>query len=262
MKRQDRQSTLVELVVEHGQLTVEQMVELVNASPATIRRDLDVLSEQQLITRVRGGARANATSGDLPMRYRTSRQWQEKQQIAKKVASMVCPGDVISFNGGTTTTAAAYEIGLTSSANPAFQEAPITVVTNAVNIANDLAIRPCVKVVVIGGVVRARSYELIGSLAQTMLPRISAGTLFLGVSALNLEAQAFFTNHEGEAQINAELVGIADKIVVLADSSKLGTSAFAKICDFSSVDMIITDRNIQQEHRSILEAAGVEVVVA
>lgn len=261
MDREDRLSRLVDYIVEKGAVRVDEVVAQFGVSGPTARRDLDALAEQQLVERTRGGARANPTTGDLPLRYRTARRWREKHAIARAVAALVEPGSVIAFNGGTTTTAAAYEVGVRAAADTGFQTAPTTVVTNAVNIANDLMVRPQLRIVVIGGVARSRSYELIGPLTGLILPEISIDTLFLGVTAVD-PARGLFTPDEGEASVNAALVGAARRTIVVADSTKFAATAFARICTMGAVDALLTDDGISDADARAVRDAGVELLTA
>lgn len=259
--RHDRLSRLVDLVIERGSVRVEEIQRELGISPATARRDLDALASQQLITRTRGGALANASSGELPLRYRATKQGEQKLRIAQAAVAMVRPGEVIALNGGTTTTGMALELGIRSSSEPAFADRPVTVVTNAVNIATDLAVRPHVRVVVTGGVARAQSYELVGPLAQLSLPQISVDTAFLGVHGI-VAGKGIFTRHEGEAAINAALARAARQVVVIADHSKLGEFAFAKILDSESVGVLVTDDEADPTQVETFRKAGVRVVLA
>lgn len=261
MDREDRLSRLVDYIIERGAVRVEEVTERFGVSGPTARRDLDALAAQQLVERTRGGARANSTTGDVPLRYRTSRHARQKEAIARAVAGMVTPGSVIAFNGGTTTTAAAYEVGVRAAADPAFAQVETTVVTNAVNIANDLVVRPQLRIVVIGGVARARSYELTGPLTGLILPQIAIDTLFLGVTAID-PARGLYTPDEGEAAVNAALVAAARRTVVVADSSKFGITAFARICGLDAVQALITDDAVTDAHAQALREAGLDVVLA
>ncbi|MDO5721864.1 MAG: DeoR/GlpR family DNA-binding transcription regulator [Actinomycetaceae bacterium] len=261
MDRHQRLSALVELIVDRGAIRVDDAVRELGVSAATVRRDLDALADQQLITRTRGGARANAATGDVPMRYRAVVKPAEKTAIARTCAQLVAPGEVVGCNGGTTTTLAAYELGVRVSAEDVFEDNGITVVTNAVNIANDLVVRPRVRVVVTGGVVRSRSYELIGPLSDLILPSISIDTLFLGVNGVEAD-KGIFANHEGEAAVNAALVRAAQKVVVVADSSKIGVSAFARITTIDKVDALVTDTGADAQVLAKLRRQGVEVHLA
>lgn len=261
MNRQERLSHLADLVVERGSLRVEEAVDELGVSSATVRRDLDALADQQLIVRTRGGAVANASTGELPLRYRAVTQPEQKAAIAQAAANLVNPGEVIGFNGGTTTTLAAFEIGVRVSGEDEFADDGITLVTNAINIANDLIVRPRIRVVVTGGVVRARSYELIGPLSDLILPNISLDTLFLGINGLDFST-GIYANHEGEAAVNAALVASATRVVVLADSTKLGHTAFARIAPLASVSTVITDMDANPAHVRSLQAQNIEVIQA
>lgn len=260
MDRHQRLSALVDLIVDRGAIRVDDAVAELGVSAATVRRDLDALADQQLISRTRGGARANASTGDVPMRYRAVVKPNEKTAIARACANLIKPGEVIGCNGGTTTTLVAYEIGVRISAEDEFEENGITVVTNAVNIANDLVVRSRARVVVTGGVVRSRSYELIGPLADLVLPAINIDTLFLGINGLDPQA-AIYANHEGEAAINAALVRAARRVVVVADSSKLTHPAFALIASIEAVDTLVTDSGADPEIVRKLRAQNIEIIL-
>lgn len=261
MEREDRLSRLVDYIVAEGSVRIEEITEKFGVSMPTTRRDLDALASQQLIVRTRGGAMANSSSGDIPLRYRTSRQWREKNAIAHQTAQMVEPGSTIAFNGGTTTTAAAFEVGVRAAAEGRFAESETTVVTNAVNIANDLIVRPQLRIVVLGGVARMRSYELIGPLTSLILPEVTVDTLFLGVSAIDLQ-NGLFTHDEGEAAVNAALAKTARRVIVIADSTKFHVTAFARVCEFDAVHGLITDSGVEATVVEELERKGIEVVIA
>ncbi|MDO4792418.1 MAG: DeoR/GlpR family DNA-binding transcription regulator [Buchananella hordeovulneris] len=261
MNRHERLNRLLDLIVENGSVRIEEIIDRLEISAATARRDLDTLSAQQLITRTRGGASVNPTSADLPLRYRATRRADEKTRIAQEAVKLLQPGSVIALNGGTTTTEVSREIGSLSTRNPEFERDPVTVVTNAINIANELTVRQNVRVVVTGGVVRARSFELVGPLAERILPAISAGTLFLGVNALHPERGAF-ADHDGEATVNAALVKASERVVVVADSSKLDRTDFTRICNTGDIHDLITDSGADPEVVRRIRDAGVRVTLA
>lgn len=261
MNRHTRLTALLDLVLEREEVRVEEIVETLGVSPATVRRDLDNLAQQQLITRTHGGARLHPSSSDLPLRYKSGRNADERSRIAKAAIKLIRPGEVIGLNGGTTTTEVGREIALAPESDGVVGDQRFIVVTNAVNIANELTVRPRVKVVVTGGVARPHSYELTGPLSTLILTEISIDTLFLGVNAISADLGAAAHN-EGEASINAAFVKVAKKVVVVADSSKVGQTAFARICDISEVHTLITDGDIEPSEVARFEAAGVKVIVA
>ena len=199
---------------------------------ATIRRDFDHLARQQLIHRARGGA-APTVGYELPLSYKATRRATEKQRIAAAASALVQPGQVVGLNGGTT--AAEVTRAIASRPDIATQEdAPrLTVVTNAVNIAHELTVRPYIKLVVTGGVARPQSYELTGPLARQTLSRLKLDIAFLGAEGVDPEG-GITAQHEGEAEVNALIAARARKVVVVADSTKLGKVSFALICSLSS----------------------------
>lgn len=261
MNRHQRLTAVLDLLSERGSITVEEAMADLGVSPATVRRDLDQLAQQQLLTRTRGGAVAATVSYDLPLRYKAGRQAPEKERIAQAVVGLLAPGSVVGLNGGTTTTNVARAIALHEGFHNGDQGAGITVVTNALNIANELVVRPHVKLVVVGGVVRARSYELIGPLAARLLDAVTIDTAVIGVDGISAETGATAYD-EGEAAINALLAGRAERVVVAADSRKVGRRAFARILPLDQVDVLVTDTGISDEAVQGFEQAGVKVVRA
>ncbi|MBA4860650.1 DeoR/GlpR transcriptional regulator [Streptomyces sp. PSKA54] len=257
MSRDARWKTLLELLVERGRLDVEEAAAELDVSAATIRRDFDQLADQQMLVRTRGGAVVHGVSYELPLRYKTARRASEKERIAKAVADLVSPGEAVGLTGGTTTTEVARALAMRpdlATGSPA-----LTVVTNALNIANELAVRPQFKIVVTGGVARPQSYELVGPLADGVLDQITIDTAVLGVVAFDAIHGAA-AHDEEEAAINRLLCERAERVVVAADCSKLGRRAFARICATDRVDTLVTDTGVDPETVAGFEEAGVRVL--
>ena len=257
MDRYERLSTLLDLLGQRGKVEVDDLAEELAVSAATVRRDLDHLADQQLLTRTRGGAVANNVAYDLPLRYKTARHASEKERIGRGAAALVARGSVVGLNGGTTTTEVARALAVLPELNAA-DEPGVTVVTNALNIASELAVRPHVKIVVTGGVARTASFELSGPLATRILDDITMDVVFIGVDAVDPERGAY-AHHEGEASINRLMAEHARRIVVVADSSKLGAHAFARICPVTAIDTLITDDAAPADVVAAFEAEGVTV---
>ncbi|MFI6018794.1 DeoR/GlpR family DNA-binding transcription regulator [Streptomyces sp. NPDC051287] len=257
MSRDARWKALLELLVERGRLDVEAAAAELAVSAATIRRDLDQLAEQQMLVRTRGGAVVHGVSYELPLRYKTARQATEKERIARAVAELVAPGEAVGLTGGTTTTEVARALAVR--ADLATGSPALTVVTNALNIANELAVRPQFKIVVTGGVARPQSYELVGPLADGVLGQITLDVAVLGVVAFDARHGAA-AHDEAEAAINRLLCERAARVVVAADSSKLGGRAFARICAAELVDTLVTDAAAEPEAVRAFEEAGVRVM--
>src|SRR5215469_2129272 len=261
MSRYSRWNQLLELLASEGQLQVEYAAAALGVSAATIRRDFDDLASQQMLARIRGGAVAQGVTYDLPLRYKTERHPSEKQRIGVLAAGLVQPGQVVGLNGGTTTTEVARALATRPDLSVANGMPAVTVVTNALNIATELAVRQHIKIVVTGGVARPQSYELTGPLATGVLERVSVDIAILGVDGIDPVAGAM-AQHEGEASINQLMATQAGYVVVAADSSKVGRRAFARICAASCIDILVTDAGITDAAVARFGDSGVQVLVA
>ncbi|WP_243228654.1 DeoR/GlpR family DNA-binding transcription regulator [Microbacterium sp. CIAB417] len=257
MKRAARLSAILDLLAAEGEVSVDQLVEQLDASPATTRRDLDSLAEQRLLIRTHGGAVAQSVAYELPIRYKSHQRTHEKAMIAQAARELVAPGSVVGLSGGTTTTAIAA--ALAASEDVALHG--LTIVTNAVNIAAQLATRPDIKVVVTGGVIHSRSYELVGPFVEQLLSGIQLDIAFIGINGLDAEVGAS-THDEREAAVNRLMALRSRRAVIVADSSKIGHSAFAAIGDAELFRTVITDSGLDDDTRAALETAGYEVLIA
>lgn len=259
MTRDERLSGLLEVLAREGRIDVETTSRDLGVSAATIRRDLDHLARQQMLTRTHGGAVANSVSYDLPLRYKTARHAPEKQRIGAAAAALVGPGAIVGLNGGTTTTEVARAIATRAGMQANGRGPAVTVVTNALNIANELTVRPHTKIVVTGGVARPQSYELTGPLTTWILNQTNLDFAFLGVDALDATFGA--TAHdEDEASVNQLMASRAREVVVVADSTKIGRRAFARICDVSAIDILVTDTGTSEKDAEPFTNAGVRVM--
>lgn len=180
------------------------------------------------------------------------------------MADLLSVGDVVGLNGGTTTTEVARALVLRAGTGPAEAgEAPsgpmYTVVTNALNIAGELAVRPQFKIVVTGGVARPQTYELVGPLAAGVLNDVVLDVVVLGVDGIDPQL-GVMTMQEDEAGISRLFTERARKVVLATDSSKVGKRAFARICDLNRIDVIVTDADLAPDMASRLTEAGIEVV--
>jgi len=243
---------ILERLAQSGSVTVGPLAEALGVSSATIRRDLELLDSQRLMTRTHGGAVARGLLYELPLRYKAARHQEEKLRIARAAAEHVPDGSAVGLTGGTTTTEVARAIA---------DRPGLTIVTNALNIASELAIRPNLKLVIPGGVARSESYELVGPLAEASLQTLNLGVVFVGVDGIALAA-GLTTHHDVEANTNRLLIDRAQRVVVVADSSKLERVTFARICGVDRVDVLITDDKAPAAVLEALEHAGVTTVIA
>ncbi|AZM44444.1 alkaline phosphatase [Streptomyces sp. WAC 06738] len=264
MSKHDRWSRLLQHLAENGRLEVEEAASVLEVSAATIRRDLDELAEQQLLVRTRGGAIAHGVSYELPLRYRSVHNAAEKRRIAEAVADQIGQGIVVGINGGTTTTEVARALIIRAAGDGAEQVAgtpapSVTLVTNALNIASEAAVRPQIKLVLTGGVARPQTYELVGPLASGVMSDVALDVAILGVDGVDSRL-GLMTHHEEEASISRLFAERAHRVIVAADSSKLGRRAFARICGLDRIDVLVTDSAASGEMIARLTDAGIEVI--
>lgn len=241
---------ILEELSNGGSVAVADLSARLGVSAATIRRDLELLEDQRLLSRTHGGAVAQGVLYELPLRYKTGRHQDEKRRIAKDAVTRVPDGAAIGLTGGTTTTEVARAL---------VDRHRLTVVTNALNIAGELAVRPNIKLVVTGGFARSESYELVGPLAEQSLADLHLDVVFIGVDGISTK-DGLTTHHEVEAHTNRALIERAHHVIVVADGSKLGSVAFARICPISAVNELIT-AGADSTAVALLREAGLAVTV-
>ncbi|WP_166985968.1 DeoR/GlpR family DNA-binding transcription regulator [Canibacter zhoujuaniae] len=249
--REDRLNGILKLLSQHGNVTVEEIVAALGVSPATVRRDLDSLQERRLLARTHGGAtKLGAVDYRLSSRTPEGGQAANIEAVAAAAVKLVQPGTSIGLSGGRTTSAMARLLG----ADERFTDAGLTVVTNAINIAQALVIRPYIRVVVSGGMVRQGSYELSGPFSELILRQITLDQAFIGVNGLDPLLGAT-VSAAPEAPINRLMAERASESWVVCDSSKLGQRSFAVIGELKQFTGVVTDGNGDAK---ILQDLGVE----
>jgi len=249
MNRAARLSAILERLADGGSLEVTELADDLAVSPATVRRDLVMLEQQRLLARTHGGAIAHAVSYELPLRYKGVRHAEDKRRIAREAATYVSEGMAIGLTGGTTATEVARALA---------DRQKLTIVTNALNIASELAVRPKLKLIVTGGVIRSESYELSGPIAEASLAGLNLDIAFIGVDGIDAKAGCT-THQEVEAHTNGVMIAHARRVIVVADSSKIGKVAFARICEITSVSGLITDHPDDADAVRTLTESGVNV---
>ena len=260
MPRNERLNRILELVSKRGAVDVETVATQLGISAATARRDFDELATRQLAIRTHGGISAVGKAYELPIRYRTAKDSRGKVRIARAAAAMVQKDYRIGLNGGTTTTALARELTVDPRLRADEGDIGLTVVTNAVNIATEMVIKPYIKIVVTGGIARPQSYELIGSYAEAILDGLTLDIAFLGVNAID-SSFGPTANHEGEAHIGGLMSRAAKRTIVLSTADKVGKQAFSRICRPEEVSALMVDEPLTPEiHQGFLDA-GIEVIV-
>ncbi len=249
---EERRRAVLDIINREGRVTISDLTSRFGVSAVTARADLDSLTGNGRVVRSHGGAiRLGEAAFDAPLDVKGSLHHDEKSRIAHAAVGLVRPGQTILLDSGTTTQEVARELNQ-SGMN-------LTVVTHALNVAMELSHAPQITLIMVGGVLRRISQSFVGPQAQSMLSRLHVDHFFLAVDGLHLEAGPC-TPDVLEAELNATMIRIAKETTVVADASKIGRASLSVIAPLSSIHRLITDRAILPEHRSALEARGLEVI--
>lgn len=254
--REDRLDSILSKLDRETTVGVEALSQELGVSLATVRRDLDLLEQRRLVERTHGGATRRAVDYDLSLRYKEAASAEAKAAIARAAVDRIAPGSVIGLSGGTTTFMVADAL---SRRDDLLHD--LTIVTNAVDIANRLAIHPGIKVIVCGGVINTSSFELVGSFVDSVLRSIWLDLAFVGVHALSASAGGMTAN-EDEAYVNRLMAERAEQAIVVADSSKYGRRSFASVGGTEVFQTIITDSQLEAVAADELVHSGYDVELA
>lgn len=249
----DRHEYILKKLKEDGKVNILELIDLMEVSGVTIRKDLKLLEDKNLLFRTRGGGSINNPyANERTINEKALINADEKQKIAKVALSLIKANDSISIGSGTTV----FE--LTRYLHP---NKNLTVITPALKVGLELSNRPNIEVLQLGGVIRSNSSSVAGSYAERILEEISIGVLFLGVDGIDLDFGFSITNLS-EATLNQKMIAMAQTVVIMADSTKFERRGLGKICGFEHVDYIITDDKVSNDLVNQIEEKGVKVIIA
>jgi DeoR family transcriptional regulator of aga operon len=242
------------LLETEGRVTVNDLVRRFDVSTVTMRADLDILAENGALVRSHGGAvRRLDPVQDHSVAFKETMHHAEKVRIGQAAAGLLKPNQTIILDSGTTTLQVARHIKQQKLKG-------LTVVTNALNIANDLVDAPNVSLIMLGGILRQVSNSFVGPQAERMLAALHADHLFLGVDGLDLEVGPT-TPDILEAELNSLMITVSTEVTIVADSSKIGRRSLSTIGSLSAVHRLITDDRIAPEAAQAIQARGLELIV-
>jgi DeoR family transcriptional regulator of aga operon len=253
MLNEERRRAILDMMQHDGRVLVADLAQQFQTSQVTIRKDLEILHVRGLVHRTHGGALPTRQGAleDPTLREKEKLYRKEKRSIATAAARLVAEGQVVILDSGTTTTEIAR--ALRNFKN-------LTIVTNAVNIAAELA-NSSLEIILTGGTVRKNSFSLVGPIAEETLRRLSADILFLGVDGFDVQ-YGLSTPNLQEAKVNRVMVEIAKRTVATCDSSKFGRRSLSLIVEPSALHHVITDHGIRKADMKALKRAGIEVTLA
>jgi len=242
----------LELLQERGEVTVAELSRTAEVSDMTIRRDLEALERTGALRRVHGGAiSAVSRSYEPPFALRAGRETEAKQRIGRLAASLLSEGDTAIVDVGSTTLELAR----------ALRDAErLTILTPSLRVADELADNAEIRLIVTGGTARPGELSLIGDLAERTFDDLHADVVFLGVGGVDTVGLTEF--NLDDTRVKRAALRSARRCVALADATKLGRVAFARVCPLERVDMLVTDSSADSAALQPIREAGVEVLVA
>ncbi|GHV65058.1 DeoR family transcriptional regulator [Bacteroidia bacterium] len=248
----ERHSQILNILHKQGSIPVLDLAEQLKVSSVTIRKDLSLLEEKELLYRTHGSAvLINPYINDRHVNEKEKLFMEEKRLIGIRAAELITPNDSIILASGTTIHSFARQIQV---------KEHLTVISAALNVTNILSRDKDIDVIQLGGFVRNTSISTVGSYAEKMLEDFSCSKLYIGVDGIDLD-YGLTTTNAMEVALNRVMMKVVQKTIVLADSSKFGRRGFTKICDLDAIDHIITDKNIPPKTLDSLRESGIEVSV-
>ncbi len=253
MTKEERHELILETLIKHESVQVSDLSTLLEVSTVTIRKDLTELEKENKLYRSHGKAiLINPYINNRSVNEKEKLATEEKNIIGKTAAAMITKDDSIIIASGTTVHALARNI------RPIHK---LTVISASLQVSEILANNEAIEIIQLGGTLRHSSNSVVGKYAEGILSSFCCSKLFLGVDGIDLEF-GITTTDVREADLNKEMMRIAQKSIVLADSSKFRRRGFSKIANIEEVDIIITDSGIPDSIARRIEEMGIELIIA
>lgn len=259
MHATEREKRILSLLSQRGFISFPELERGLDASPATIRRDLERLAEEGRLLRVRGGAKlinepaatpATASLSGVPFHENIGRNRAEKEAIGRAAAALCQPGEGVMIDGGSTTLQMC----------PHLAELNLQVLTNSLHIVSALLPQAGTRILLPSGSVFREQNIILAAPGEESMPRFHAPKLFMGAAAIG--PQGLMQADVVLVAAERHLIERADEIIVLVDHSKFQSSSGNVVCGLDEIDMIVTDAGISDAHAQMIERAGVRLIVA
>jgi len=252
----ERRADILQILNQNNRVTVNELCEKYGLSEVTIRKDLEILKNRNLLFRIRGGAiripSINRDGNDVRVESKRLFYYKQKKSIGKMAASLINENETIIIDSGTTTMEVAKNLHN-------FQN--LTIVTNAIDIALEVSKYNRFSVIMLGGHLRESSLSTVGPLAESVLKVCYCDKLFLGVDSINIDEGISTPNIE-EANINQTMITMAKETIAVFDSSKFDKRSFAFIAHVQDIDAIVTDDDIPHKTLTELTERKIKVHIA
>jgi DeoR family transcriptional regulator of aga operon len=248
-----RRKYILDHIVKDGFVKVSELAESLGVTQTTIRKDLKYLEAQGVLQRAHGSAIPPSQQiMDINLSAKKLINYEAKQKIAEKAASLIKSDDSILIASGSTITLFAEALK---------PKGRLNVVSISVNISAHLGDIPGITVMQVGGILYGNTLSVLGAEASNTIENLFCSKVFFGIDGLDLDYGITCGTGE-EASITQKMIQSAQTSIVLADSSKLGKRGFARICEVGDIDILITDSGLPMEARQKIEDMGVKLIIA
>lgn len=249
----ERRKYILDHIVRDGFVKVAELSESLGVTQATIRKDLNYLESQGVLQRAHGSAMPTTLPVmDINLSTKKLINFEAKQKIAEKAVEMIQTDDSIMIASGSTITVFAECLK---------PKGRLNVVSISVNISAHLGDIPGITVMQVGGILYGNTLSVLGAEASNTIENIFCSKVFFGVDGIDLDYGITCGTGE-EASITYKMMQSSQNSIVLADSSKIGKRGFARICELSEIDILITDSGLPKETRRRIEEMGVKLIIA
>ncbi|AAK78212.1 MULTISPECIES: DeoR/GlpR family DNA-binding transcription regulator [Clostridium] len=254
MFAEERQKEIKAILDREGSIKVNELSVHFDVSEATIRRDLKEMEDRRILKRTHGGAvPIDITNFEASFVDKKDEGQVEKLAIGKYAANMIKNGDTIILDSGTTTLEIAKNIDAED----------ITVITNSIDIASELLNRKDKKIelIVAGGILRPNTRAMVGNLCESVFKNFRVDKAFIGANGIT-SIEGITTPNFTEAQAKKAMINAANKVIVVADSSKFENICFSMICKAEYATAIVTSGELSEEDIKDFKDLGVQIIVA
>ncbi|GAB3988123.1 DeoR/GlpR family DNA-binding transcription regulator [Spirosoma daeguense] len=248
-----RRDKILELLKEDGSAKVIDLARIFKVTEVTIRQDLDKLEKDGLVVKEHGGAYLKNVEDQVrTFSLGNQENIDKKELIAAKCLDFIESGDSIILDSGSTATEIAKKLRGYKN---------LTVITNALNIALILGAEPGIEVIMTGGEFKPPTLSLTGQKAADFFKGINVQKLFLATAGISLKSGLTYPSLS-DLVVKKAMIDAADTTYLIADSTKMGKSAFASLGALSLIDYIITDGGIEEKHKQVFHDNEIELIIA
>lgn len=248
----ERRQSIVSEIIRRHTVTITELARQFGVSEMTIRRDLHELEKTGLIESVHGGAKSASLSPfELSYAQREMMESEAKRAIGQAAAGLVEQDDVIALDGSTTTLQVARNL---------VDRGGLTVYTNGIKVATELAHRPGIRIILTGGELY-HSVSLVGLFARSIFEKIRVDKLFLSVTGIT-EDLGLSGPSDVDADVKAAMIAAATQVILVADYSKFGRKSYVRVAPLDAVHVVVTDDRCPAEFLRLLEAMSIRTIVA